>query len=101
MITPVIAAQGSSPIAQIQQNTDSQSVINSQNAHTVVQKHEQQVQETVVPKEEGVYYQQEYDAKEEGRNKYSNLYGKKKKKENKEEEKKEETITRVNFDIQI
>ncbi|MBQ8923650.1 MAG: hypothetical protein IJ053_02530 [Lachnospiraceae bacterium] len=101
MITPVIAAQGSAPIAQIQQHNDSQSILNSQNAHTVVEKHEQQVHETVVPKEEGVYYQQEYDAKEEGSNKYSNLYGKKKKKENKEEDKKEESVTRVNFDIQI
>ncbi|MBQ9610920.1 MAG: hypothetical protein IJV15_15975 [Lachnospiraceae bacterium] len=101
MITPVIAAQGSAPIAQIQQNTDSQSILNSQNAHTVVQKHEQQVQETVVHKEEAVFYQQSHDAKEEGRNKYSNIYSKKGKKEHKEEDKKEDGITRVNFDIQI
>ena len=101
MITPVIAAQGSAPIAQIQQHNDSQSIINSQNAHTVIQKQEQQIQETVVHKEEAVFYQQSHDAKEEGRNKYSNIYSKKKKNDNKEEDKKEESVTRVNFDIQI
>ena len=101
MIAPIIAAQGSAPIAQIQQNQDSQGILNSQNAHTVVEKHEEQIRETVVEKDEAVFYQHNPDAKEEGKNKYSDIYSKKRKKSNDKEEKKDEPVKRVNFDLKI
>ncbi len=102
MIAPIIAAQSSAPVAALQQNTEGQSVLNSQHAETMIRKEEQQIKETVVQKDEAVFYQQSHDAKEEGRNKYSNIYTKGRKKDNKEEETKTEgEINRINFDIKI
>ena len=101
MIAPIIAAQSSAPIAAIQQNTEGQSVLNTLHAESEVKKEEQQIKETVVKKDEAVFYEQNHDAKEEGKNKYSNIYSKKKKKENKEQSKSDTEINRINFDIKI
>ncbi len=102
MIPPIIAMQGSSPVANIQQSKDGQSILQSQNAFHQVKEDTRQVKETVVQKDEAVFYQQRHDAKEEGRNKYENLYSDKKKTK-KSEDKPIETpgISRVNFDIKI
>lgn len=102
MIPPIIAMQGSNPVASIQQNKDGQSILQSQNAFNQVKEEARQVKETVVQKEEAVFYEQRHDAKEEGKNKYENLYSKKKK-QTKPEDKPINTpgISRVNFDIKI
>lgn len=101
MIAPIVAAQASSPMASIQQNTEGQAVLNSNNAATKVKEEERQIKETVIKKEEAVFYEQRHDAKEEGRNKYSNLYSNKKnnKKENKTNTDKSQN--RINFDLKI
>lgn len=102
MISPIIAAQSSSPIASVQQNTDSQAMLHNQVAQHKTQENERQIRESVVQKEEAVFYKQRHDAKEEGKNKYSNLYDKKtKKKQNNTDENKVQSNTRVNFDIKI
>ncbi len=101
MISPIIAAQTSTPIASIQQHTDAQSVLQSQNALQQTKEEEREVRETVVQKEEAAYYEQSHDAKEEGRNKYQNLYSGKKKKTSKEESEKDTSVNRVNIDIKI
>ncbi len=102
MISPIIAAQTSSPIANVQQHAESQGALHNQAAQTKVQKNERQIRESVVNKEEAVFYQQRHDAKEEGKNKYVNLYSNKKKKEkNETESTQSSTPTRVNFDIKI
>ncbi|MBQ9277089.1 MAG: hypothetical protein IJ224_00490 [Lachnospiraceae bacterium] len=102
MIAPIIAAQSSAPIAAIQQNTEAQSTLNTMHAEAQVKKEEQQIKETVVQKDEAVFYEQSHDAKEEGRNKYSNIYSKKKKKNNDEEQPKSDSeVNRINFDIKI
>lgn len=101
MISPIIAAQTATPVATVQQHTDGQSVLQSQNATQTVEKEVQQVRETVVQKEEAAYYEQSPDAKEEGRNKYQNIYSKKKKKSNDNESKDTSGVNRVNFDIKL
>lgn len=103
MIAPIIAAQSSAPVAAIQQNTEAQSTLNTLHAESEVKKEEQQIKETVVQKDEAVFYEQTYDAKEEGKNKYSNIYSKKKKKNNNDDEqsKTDSEINRINFDIKI
>jgi hypothetical protein len=100
MITPIIV-QNSSPVASVQQNTDAQSLLNTQNAQTQVEKNERALKESVVQKDEAVFYEQHHDAKEEGRNKYRNLYGKKKKNADSDEKADNSEVNRVNFDIQI
>ena len=98
MISPLTATQ-SAPIASIQQNADAQSVLQGQNAIQQTQEEEREVRETVVQKDEAAYYEKNPDAKEEGKNKYQNLYsGKKKKKPENAEHK---GVTRVNIDIKI
>lgn len=103
MIPPIIAMQGSQPVASIQQGKEGQSILQSQNAFQQVKEEARQVKETVVQKEEAVFYQQRHDAKEEGKNKYENLYTNKKKKPTKPEDKPINTpgISRVNFDIKV
>lgn len=103
MIPPIIAMQGSQPVASVQQNKEGQNILQSQNAFQQVKEEARQVKETVVQKEEAVFYQQRHDAKEEGKNKYENLYTNKKKKNTKPEDKPINTpgISRVNFDIKI
>ncbi len=102
MISPIIAMQTSTPVASIQQNTEAQSTLQTSNAQVKVKEEERQVHETVVKKDEAVFYEQHHDAREEGRNKYVNLYNKKKKSKNGEkEEKAEPPVTRVNFDLKI
>lgn len=102
MISPIIAAQTSSPIANVQQHAESQGVLHNQAAQAKVEKNERQIRESVVNKDEAVFYQQKHDAKEEGKNKYVNLYTNKKKKEKEETEvPQNSTATRVNFDIKI
>ncbi len=103
MISPIIAMQSSAPVASIQQNTEAQSTLNTTNAQTQVKEEARQVNQTVVKKDEAVFYQQNHDAKEEGRNKYMNLYSNKKKKDGSKasEEKSGDMINRVNFDLKI
>ncbi len=102
MIQPIIAAQTSSPVASIQQNHDAQSVLQSHNAGQNVQKQEERVRESVVKKDEAVFYEQNHDAKEEGRNKYVNLYTKKKKNKDKNDLSASlPEVNRVNFDIKM
>jgi hypothetical protein len=100
MITPIIV-QNSSPVASAQQNTEAQSFLNTQNAQTKVQENERMLKESVVQKDEAVFYEQHHDAKEEGRNKYQNLYGKKKKSDDSDEKSDNSDVNRVNFDIKI
>lgn len=102
MISPIISMQGSSPVANIQQNTDGQSILNSQNAQAKVQQEKRQIKETVVQKEEAVFYHQRHDAKEEGKNKYENLYSNRKKKKDSSNEKSTDPgYSRINFDVKI
>lgn len=102
MIPPIIAAQVSTPVASIRQNTDGQSILQSQNAQQNVQEEKRQIRESVVEKDEAVFYQQNHDAKEEGKNKYVNLYTNKKKKDGGDNlNDREPALTRVNFDIKI
>ena len=101
MISPLVATQASTPIASIQQNADAQSILHSQNALHETQEQEREVRETVVQKEEAAYYEQSPDAKEEGRNKYQNLYSGKKKKTKTEDTETHTGINRVNIDLKI
>lgn len=101
MISPIIAAQTATPVASIQQHTDAQSILQSQNALHQAKEEEREVRETVVQKEEAAYYEQSHDAKEEGKNKYQNLYSGKKKKPLKEDSEKNTSVNRINIDIKI
>ena len=101
MISPIIAAQTATPVATIQQHTDAQSVLQSQNALHQKQEQEREVRETVVQKEEAAYYEQSHDAKEEGKNKYRNLYSGKRKKNSQNSSEKKNSENRVNIDIII
>ncbi|MGN0368558.1 MAG: hypothetical protein ACI4EK_07240 [Wujia sp.] len=101
MISPIIAAQTATPIASVQQHNDAQGVLQSQNASKEMQKEEQEVRETVVHKDEAAYYEHNPDAKEEGRNKYQNLYSNKKKKPNSGTKEKDEGVQRINIDIKL
>ena len=101
MIPPIIAAQNSSPVASVQQNAQAQSMLQSQNAERTVQKEQQHIKESVVNKEEVLYYQQRHDAKEESKNKYQSLYNKNKKFNSENKNENEHTVNRVNFDIKI
>lgn len=101
MISPIIATQNSAPVASIQQNVDAQSVLHSQNALQETKEQEREVRETVVQKDEAAYYEQSPDAKEEGKNKYQNLYSGKKKKAKAEDTEKHTGINRINIDIKI
>ncbi len=102
MISPIIAAQTSSPVANVQQNADAQGMLHNQIAQHKKQENERQIRETVIQKDEAVFYQQKYDAKEESKNKYTNLYDKKKKKKpSEQEESSSKPAARVNFDIKI
>ena len=100
MISPIIAATNSTPAASIQQNTEAQGVLNTNAATAKVKEEERQVREAVIKKDEAVFYQPNHDAKEEGKNKYTYLYGDKKKKNAGNVERNSET-TRVNFDIKL
>jgi hypothetical protein len=100
MITPIIV-QNSNPVASVQHNADAQSTLNTQNAQTKVQENERMQKESVVKKDEAVFYEQHHDAKEEGRNKYRNLYGKKKKNEDSDDKAEGSEVNRVNFDIKL
>lgn len=101
MLTPIIAAQSSTPIASIQQNTDAQSVLQTQNALRETKEEEREIRETVVEKEEAAYYEHNPDARKEGKNKYQNLYSGKKKQGKPEKTEKHTEINRVNIDIKI
>ena len=102
MIQPLIATTQSAPVANLHQHNEAQGALAHQNASVQVQREEKQIRETVVKKEEAVFYQQKHDAKEEGRNKYANLYSKKKVKGKKAEDNEEkEEIKRVNIDIHL
>ena len=99
MISQIIATQASAQIASIQRTDGSQAVLQNQNAFNNVREEERQVREVVTDTEEAVFYEPKFDAKEEGKNKYQNLYsGKKKKKPENAEHK---GVTRVNIDIKI
>lgn len=102
MIQSLIAVQTSAPVASVQQNHEGQSVLQSHNANNKVQEEQRQLRESVVKKDEAVFYEQHHDAREEGRNKYSNLYGKKKKKKDEPAQEVQELgVNRVNFDMKI
>ncbi len=101
MISPIIAAQNSTPIANVQQNTETQGVLQNQMAHVKNQENQRQIRESVIKKDEAVFYQPRHDAKEEGKNKYVNLYEKKKKKQESTDETESKATTRINFDIKI
>lgn len=101
MISPIIAAQNSTPIANVQQNAETQGALHNQIAHVKNQENQRQIRESVVKKEEAVFYQPRHDAKEEGKNKYVNLYEKKKKKRDGTDETESKDTTRINFDIKI
>ena len=100
MISPIIAATTATPVASIQQNTEAQSMLNFNSATNKMHEEQRQVRESVVNKDEAVFYQPNHNAKEEGRNKYSNIYSKKKNKKEKDD-KNETGVSRVNFDIKI
>ncbi len=100
MISPIIAATTSNPVASIQQNAEAQGVLNTNTATAKVKEEARQVRESVVQKDEAVFYQPHYDAKEESKNKYSNIYVKKKKKQS-EDDSSEEAPQRINIDLKI
>ena len=101
MISPIIAAQSSGPIANVQQNAEAQGMLHNQIAHRNNQENERTIRESVVKKDEAVFYTPRHEAKEEGRNKYQNLYDKKRKKGDKSEEESDTQPQRVNFDMKI
>ncbi|MDD6137188.1 MAG: hypothetical protein PUB54_08500 [Lachnospiraceae bacterium] len=101
MISQIIATQNSGSIATIQQNASLHSMALNHNAHEQVREEERQIRESVVQKDEAVFYEQHHDAKEEGKNKYSNLYSNNKKKKASGKEQASDGIHRVNFDIKI
>lgn len=99
MIQPIIAAQITAPAASVTHNAENQAAIHNQSANIMMHEEERQIKETVIRKDEAVFYDQRHDAKEEGRNKYENLYSKKNKKGTMSKSKNE--ISRINFDIKL
>lgn len=101
MISPLLFTQNSTPIASVQQHMDAQPAFNSNIAHMKVQEHERMLKETVIQKDEAVFYEQHHDAKEEGRNKYQRLYDNKKKKKEVGKESDDAGVNRVEFDLRL
>lgn len=99
MIQPIIAAQTATPVASITHHAENQASIHNQSANQRIDKETRQLNETVVKKDEAVFYEQRHDAKEEGRNKYENLYNNKKKKNISSKQNGE--VNRINFDIKL
>ena len=100
MLEPIVSMQSATPIASIQQHTDSQSVFLTQNATKEVREEERQIREDVLAKEDGVYYEHQPDAREKGSNTYSDMF-RKKKKQAKAPEDAEDSSKRVNIDIKL
>ncbi len=100
MIAPIIAAQTSAPIASIQQNADAAGVLQTHNASKEVKETERQIREDVTAKEDGVFYEHQPDAREQGSNTYSDMFRKKKKKPDGESGESDKQV-RQNFDLRI
>ncbi len=100
MLEPIVSMQSATPIASIQQHTDSQGVFLAQNASKEVREEERQIREDVLAKEDGVYYEHQPDAREKGNNTYSDMF-RKKKKQAKNPDDGDDSSKRVNIDIKL
>ncbi len=98
MLSTIIPLQGTTPVANLQQNVETQAMLHSDNASKEVKEEERQIREDVVGKEDGVFYEHNPDAREKGNNTYSDMFRKKKKNGEQGEGEKEK---RVNIDISI
>lgn len=101
MLSTIIPLQGTTPVANIQQNVESQAVLHSQNAAKEVKEEERQIREDVVAKDDGVFYEHNPDAREKGNNTYSDMFRKKKKDHEEKEHADGDKEKRVNIDISI
>ncbi len=89
-------------VAHVQQHANQASTLASGNAQAAVHKAEQRAKETVIPKDTLELHDYNYDAKEEGNNKYYDRRKKDKKGENDGEDSEENVLQpRVNFDIKL
>ncbi|MBR6223438.1 MAG: hypothetical protein IKQ71_08365 [Lachnospiraceae bacterium] len=88
-------------VAHVQQHANQASALASGNAQAAVQKTEQRARETVIPKDTLELHDYNYDAKEEGNNKYYDRRKKGKKGEEDEDQQDEPLQPRVNFDIKL
>ena len=100
MLEPIVSMQSATPIASIQQHTDSQGVFLAQNASKEVREEERQIREDVLAKEDGAYYEHQPDAREKGNNTYSDMF-RKKKKQAKNPDDGDDSSKRVNIDIKL
>lgn len=101
MLQTIIPLQGTTPVANIQQNVESQAVLHSQEATKEVKEEERQLREDVVGKEDGVFYEHNPDAREKGSNTYSDMFRKKKKEHASGENAGDDKEKRVNINITI
>ena len=101
MLSTIIPLQGTTPVANIQQNVESQAVLHSQNASKEVKEEERQIREDVVSKDDGVFYEHNPDAREKGNNTYSDMFRKKKKGANEKDHGEGDNEKRVNIDISL
>ncbi len=93
-------------VSQTQQNANQRAAVESTQAMQTMEKHVEQARDTVIPKDTLELTQYNYDAKEEGRNKYEDRRKKKKGRQasEKNEQEKQDTVggqPRVNINIQI
>lgn len=92
-------------VSQTQQNVNQRAAVENTQAAQTMEKHVEQAKDTVIPKDTLELTQYNYDAKEEGRNKYVNRRKKKKRSDSGEdaedEESTQEQQRRENFNIQI
>lgn len=98
-----MSIQHTDNVSQTQQNMNQRGVIGTSQASVATQKNVQKAQETVIPKDTLELSNYRYDAKEEGRNKYSRPEDKDKKKEQEDSEHQDDEFQqpRMNFNIQI
>ncbi len=98
-----MSIQHTDNVSQTQQNMNQRATIGANQAAVATQKHVQKAQETVIPKDALELSQFRYDAKEEGKNKYSKPKDKEKKEEQDDADNPEQEFQqpRMNFNIQI
>ncbi len=98
-----MSIQHTDNVSQTQQNLNQRGVIGNNQASVATQKNVQKAQETIIPKDTLELTNYRYDAKEEGRNKYSRPNDKDKKEDQDDDEKKDGEFQqpRMNFNIQI
>lgn len=92
-------------VSQTQQNANQRAAVENTQAMQTMEKHVEQARDTVIPKDTLELTEYNYDAKEEGRNKYVNRRKKKKRSDSGEDAEDGESAQgqqrRENFNIQI